>query len=226
MEKLAALSPGLVKGDMVRIPAKSASLYVFDGSTMPQQVRPPSVRPEKYREQSSVKIAVDSGGDLSIFWDALRSASDLLLLLSRTRPDRKLLGAAACDCAQTVLRFVPGGEERPGRALRRLRQWVAGAAAGSLVDAAATDALMAAQTLQKTARALQKARPYYAAMAAYNAAYTVADLYSAVEAAAGVSLISAISASRDDAERSMAFLVRAGTPSWRICLAMARKVEP
>ena len=59
-------------------------------------------------------------------------------------PTRKQVVLAACDCAETSLRFVPDGEERPAGAIRVTRAWCHGRATLQQVCAAADAAYAAA----------------------------------------------------------------------------------
>ena len=42
----------------------------------------------------------------------------------RTLTQRRAIVLAACDCAETALRYVPAGELRPAEAIRVARAWV------------------------------------------------------------------------------------------------------
>ena len=58
----------------------------------------------------------------------------------RILADRQAIVLAACDCAETALRFVPAGEARPAEAIRVARAWCRGEAALEEVKAAASAA--------------------------------------------------------------------------------------
>ena len=101
-------------------------------------------------------------------------------------PTRKQVVLAACDCAETSLRFVPDGEERPAGAIRVTRAWchdratlqqVCAYAAAAAHAAHAADAADAAHAAAyAAAHAAAHAAAYAAAdAAAYAAAYAAAD---------------------------------------------------
>ena len=73
----------------------------------------------------------------------------------RILADRQAIVLAACDCAETALRFVPAGEARPAEAIRVARAWCRGEAALEEVKAAA-DAAAASASAASAAR--EKAR--------------------------------------------------------------------
>ena len=100
-----------------------------------------------------------SGRDLSQTWDDLERA-DWLLWLAGSMADkpgwntRQEIVLAACDCAETALKYVAKGENRPRMAIESARNWAknpteenriaAGAAAGAAEGAAAWAAAGAA----------------------------------------------------------------------------------
>jgi hypothetical protein len=56
---------------------------------------------------------------------------------------RQELVLAACDCAETALRYVPEGEHRPRLAIETARRWARGEATVKEVDAARVAAISA-----------------------------------------------------------------------------------
>ena len=52
----------------------------------------------------------------------------MLWLAGKLDIDRKLLVLAACDCAETALKYVPEGEDRPAKAIQTSRNWCNGTA--------------------------------------------------------------------------------------------------
>jgi hypothetical protein len=73
---------------------------------------------------------------------------------------RKLLVAAACECARLALKFVPEGEERPRKAIEVAEAWCRGEATPEQVKEAASASAYAAHA--------------YAAYASAYAAYAYA----------------------------------------------------
>jgi len=72
---------------------------------------------------------------------------------------RQELVLAACDCAETALRFVPEGEDQPRLAIETTRRWVRGEATVKEVDAARAAAIATYRTAGYAAS--------YAALTAY-----------------------------------------------------------
>ena len=94
----------------------------------------------------------------------------MLWLAGRLDIDRKLLVLAACDCAETALKYVPDGEDRPAKCVQVTRNWCNGTATIDEVRAARRDAA-AAYADAADAAAYAAA---YAAAAADDAAYAAA----------------------------------------------------
>jgi len=95
----------------------------------------------------------------------------MLWLAVNAGVDRKRSVIAACLCAETALKFVPAGEERPARAIATARAWARGEASIGEVHAAAVAAVAVAGAAY--AAAYTAARAAYAA--ADDAAYVAAD---------------------------------------------------
>ena len=111
--------------------------------------------------------------------------------------DQKLLVLAACDCAETALKYVPEGEDRPAKAIQTSRNWCNGTATKQECrDAAANASVYAADAA-------------YAAYAAAYAAYDAATAYAAADAAADAA---AAADARTKAHKTCANLVRARIP--------------
>ena len=69
-----------------------------------------------------------SDRDLLTAWRDCERADWMLWLCGKmvgapTWPTRKQLVLAACACAETALRLVPTGEDRPRRAIETARRW-------------------------------------------------------------------------------------------------------
>ena len=101
-------------------------------------------------------------------WLACSRADWLLWLAARIGIDKNLIILAACDCATSVLHFVPENEERPRKAIETTRAFVAGKttieelrAAHAAADAAADAAYYAADAAAHATVAYGAA--YYAA---------------------------------------------------------------
>jgi len=121
----------------------------------------------------------------------------MLWLAGRLDIDRKLLVMAACDCAETALKYVPDGEDRPAKCIQVTRNWCNGTAtidevraarrdadaayayADDADDADAADAAAAATAATDAADAAADAAAAYAADAAAAAAYAYAAAYPA-----------------------------------------------
>ena len=81
-------------------------------------------------------------------WNTCKRADWMLWYATRVLNDRKLIVLAACDCAETALKYVPKGEHRPAKAIETARKWCNGkatikqcrAAANAAADAAAANA--------------------------------------------------------------------------------------
>jgi len=97
---------------------------------------------------------------------------DWLLWWAGQVVSRQELVLAACDCAETALRFVPQGEDRPRLAIETARRWAKGEATVEEVRAAAAAACAA-----------DAAYAVYAAYAADAAAYAADAAACAVYAA-------------------------------------------
>src|SRR5512146_3236078 len=126
------------------------------------------------------------GKSLAEVWEQCERSDWLLWLCGRMVdkdgwPTRKELVLAACACAETALKYVKAGEERPRVAIETARKWVRGEAtleevrtaayaanAADAADAAAYAAYAAAYDAAAYAAA------YAADAAAYAAAYDAA----------------------------------------------------
>jgi hypothetical protein len=113
------------------------------------------------------------GKSFHVVWTTWKRGDWLLWLCGKMAdkkgwPTRKQLILAACSCAETALKFVPEGEERPRIAIETARKWALGKATIEQVREAAGNAADAAD----------------AAYAAYAAAYAAAAYAAAADAAA------------------------------------------
>ena len=125
-------------------------------------------------------------------WQTCERPDWMIWYAARRNIDRKILVRIACDCARTVLRFVPEGEDRPRIAIETTERWIVGEATIEEVRKARTDA----------------ADAYAAAAAAADAATAAADAATAAtdaaaDAAAAAAADAAAAAAADaDARRN------------------------
>ena len=61
-------------------------------------------------------------------WRQCHRGDWMLWIAAHLEIDRKLIALAACDCAETALKFVPEGEDRPRIAIETTRAWCRGEA--------------------------------------------------------------------------------------------------
>jgi len=135
-------------------------------------------------------------------WHDAARGDWMLWLAGRLHVDRKLLVLAACDCAETVLQYVPEGEGRPTRAIQTSRNWGAGNASPDDVRAAAAAATAAAYA---AAYADAAYAAYGAAAAAAAAAYAATDATDAAYAATDAAATAAYAADADAAAAGAAY---------------------
>ena len=125
------------------------------------------------------------GKDLHEVWTSCDRADWLLWLAGRMAdepgwPTRKQIVLAACACAETALRYVKPGEDRPRIAIETARAWVRGEASIEDVRLARKNAYAAAAAYAAYAAAYAAAAyAAYAAAAAYDAAAAYAAAYAA-----------------------------------------------
>jgi hypothetical protein len=163
------------------------------------------------------------GKSLDEFWQTCDRADWMLWILGKQIgkkgwPDRKTLVLLACLCAETALKFVPAGEDRPRKAIETARAWCEGKAtlaevrqADAAADAADAAAAAAYAAAYDAAAAAAAAAAY--AAAADAAAYTAAAAYAAAAAAAAyAAYAAAAAAARKAALEEMAGLIRAALP--------------
>jgi hypothetical protein len=103
---------------------------------------------------------------LDDLWAECQHGYWMLWLASCLGVDRRLTVLAACDCAESVLSYIPAGEERPRRAIESARRWARGEATVDEVRAAAGAAYDAAYAVERAAAA-------YASIAAHEAAAAI-----------------------------------------------------
>ena len=102
-------------------------------------------------------------------WRDCNRADWMLWAAGKFGIDQKLIVLCACDIAETVLKYVPEGEDRPAKAIQTSRNWCNGTATKRECRAAAYAAYDAAYDAAAAAAD--------AAYAAAYAAYAYADAY-------------------------------------------------
>lgn len=156
-------------------------------------------------------------------WEGCEDARWMLYEACDAGVDHRLITLAACDCARTVVRLVPGGERRPLRAIEAAEAWASWRAKASAVRVAADGAADAAN-------AAASAHHFAAYSAAYAASYAAAvayvpDVYYratfAAYAASHAADAHAADASTADIShlRDMADIVRSRVPTLSVLLA-------
>jgi hypothetical protein len=151
---------------------------------------------EKLRQflasRSACQSAMDWLGDRDSdqMWAECRRPDWLLWWAGQVVPRQELV-LAACDCAETALRFVPANEDRPRLAIETARRWATGEATVEEVEDAraavrtaayAADAALGNNLFQES----PASRAVYAVLAAYhaaNAAYHADEPFRAAYAA-------------------------------------------
>jgi hypothetical protein len=124
---------------------------------------------------------------LDELWDECPRGDWMLWIAARAGCDQRSVVHAACDCAESVLAYIPAGEERPRRAIEVARRWARGEATLDDVRAAGIDANNAAHIDSDTDAAATAA--YATAMVAtcvvnYDAATAACVVLCAADAAA------------------------------------------
>ncbi|KKK78850.1 hypothetical protein LCGC14_2839430, partial [marine sediment metagenome] len=130
--------------------------------------------------------------------------------------DRKLLVAAACDCAELAFPYVPSGEDRPRIAIETARKWIRGEATLKEVRAAAYAASDAAFASASSYAASD------AADAASSASSSASSACSACSSASYASDAAASASAQETTHRQCADIVRKHIP-WDIVAAKLEK---
>ena len=141
-------------------------------------------------------------------WDACERADWMLWLLIRMNPHERRgpIRHAICDCAETALRYIPVGEDRPRRAIAVARLYAEGSATDDELAAARDAAWVAAGD---AARAAAGAAAWDAAWAAAGDAAGAAARAAAGDAAGAAAWDAAWAAALKD----MAAIVRKRVPN-------------
>ena len=154
---------------------------------------------DKLKKMGACEAAVGWCGDRTAaqaYTDCER-AEWMLWVATRIDIDRKLLVLAACACAETALKYVPAGEDRPRKAIETARAWCAGKA--TLDDVVATSA------------------------AAWDARDTIAPI--AAIAASAASAASSAACAAWDARAAIASVASSAAAEEDMC-AIVRKIIP
>lgn len=160
--------------------------------------------------------------DLATAWRECERADWMLWLAARLNVSRQQIVLAACACAETALKYVYEGEDRPRLAIEAARKWALGPIVSSAAAAAAAkEAAWAASWAAAAAR--EAAWAATRAAEACSAAEAAAEACSAAAAARGAAWAASWSASwaaeacsaeaaKEAAHRIMAVLVRKEIP--------------
>jgi len=179
---------------------------------------------KRLEEMNACGDAVDWVGRRGIMtaWRDCNRADWMIWVSGKLNIDKKLIVLAACDCAETALKYVPKGEDRPAKAIRTARNWCnstatkqecRAAAAAAYAASAAAAATYAAAAATYAADAA--AATYAAAAAAYaaSAAYAATDAAAAYAAyAAAATYAAATYAAKQSTQKLCADLVRKRIP--------------
>ena len=163
------------------------------------------------------------GKSLQSVWKTCKRGDWLLWLCERMadKPGwhtRKDVVLAACDCAETALKYVKEGEDRPRKCIETVRAWVAGTATLDDVIAARHAASAASASAASAASAY---------IASASAAYTSADAAASVAyAAAYVAYAAADAAAYADAYAAADAASAAAYAAYKRCAAIVRKRIP
>jgi len=81
---------------------------------------------------------------VKILYNSCDRGDWLLWLFAKLEIDRKVLVLVLCDCAESVLKYIPEGEDRPRVAIETARKWCRGEATLEEVKSAADAAVYVA----------------------------------------------------------------------------------
>lgn len=160
------------------------------------------------KKLGACKEAVEWVGDKTLeeAWNICERADWMVWLCGKMIgnkgwPDTRQLVLATCSCAETALKYVPNGEERPRIAIETTRAWAQGKATINDARNAAASAVFVANSASSTISAAADdvyAGYYAAAYAAYYAVYAAAVSY------AYHAVLAAADAARDHADATEA----------------------
>ena len=149
-----------------------------------------------FKSQSSVEEA----------WTNCNHTDWLIWIAGRLGIDKKILVLLACECAESVLEYIPKGEERPRLAIEAARGWCKGEVGADEVHSAAAAAYATAANAAAYATAAANAAAYAAAYAAYAA---TAAAYAATAATnAATNAANAANAATNDGEEKIIRIVK------------------
>ena len=235
-DEVLAVGGALGHGDMVRLRASKGDIRGFWVVTAHGLVDAGKV-PSKLGRH---------GWDWETAWEGRQAEADALLRQASAVHDKRRL-LAACDCAETALRFVPPGEVRPRDAIETARRWVrreaslaevrraAIAAASAAVDTGDDDAAEAAsRAAASAADAVASRAPAPVAAGASSSAAAAAAARASEEAAdrappeANADVIAWVAHrdARQQARRALSSIVRRQVPLSVVLLARAGEPTP
>ena len=124
------------------------------------------------------------GRDSEQAWAECERGDWMLWVAGKLNVDRKVLVAAACECAELALVHVPDGEDRPRQAIETARAWVSGNATLEQVRkaASAADATRAAASATDAAAYASRAKSLRRSAEIVRAHISWVVLHEAVEA--------------------------------------------
>ena len=146
-------------------------------------------------------------------WETCHRGDWMLWAAEKVSVDRQLLVAAACDCAELALPYVPSGEDRPRIAIETARKWIRGEATLEEVQAASyasSDASFASDA------------SYAASSASSASSYASSASYAASSASYASDAADAASA-RETTHRQCADIVRKHIP-WETMAELGKRV--
>jgi hypothetical protein len=154
------------------------------------------------------------GKTLAEVWLGCGRGDWLLWLAGRMQGEpgwftREQVVLAACDCAETSLKFVREGEDRPQKCLEVVRAWATGNATLEEVRVARVAAYAAYAYAASDAAYAASDAAYAASYAASAAAYAAAAAYASAYASAAFSASAYAAAAASDASDAAAYAAAA-----------------
>lgn len=202
------LSRELAEGDLVREGRDPLTLsnYLRDHGELRLLFPCRDETDPRYRPRGGVH-ASRFGNDWDALWRSVDHAEWLIEVAAVYELDLRLRVEVSGACAETALRHLPAGEGKPAKALRLARWWARGAATREEAEEAARAADNVASELFPDFA--------WAAMAAAVLYRPVGAVRLVVRGGRG--------ATEEGINRSLAFLIRALLPSWRLCALLVRR---
>jgi len=147
----------LAHGDLARVVGDRVDdLYVFDSA-----------------RGSLVEVPeLEGAGTLFEAWEG-DSANASSMMDWCEKADHRRLTAMACDIAESVLKYIPDGEERPRRAIETTRAWLRGEASRDAVNDAEDGACEAIRVAPNVAADFAASAAATAADMVFSSSYSV-----------------------------------------------------